>query len=131
MLAEIIALSRKLGDRNAKMHQGVYERVSRNTLDIEIRGKTLGIVGYGHIGTQLSVLADAMGMKIIFFDALSLMPLGTAKPVNSLQELLNSSDFVTLHVPEIASTRNMIGEKEFALMKPGSFFINASRGTGS
>ncbi|KAJ3222465.1 hypothetical protein HK099_002270 [Clydaea vesicula] len=127
VLGEIIALSRQLGDRNSELHNGIWNKVSNNSK--EIRGKTLGIVGYGHIGTQLSVLADAMGMKVNFYDSLSLMPLGTAKPLASLQELLMQSDYITLHVPETPETKNMISEKELSLMKKGSILINASRGS--
>ncbi|KAJ3118658.1 hypothetical protein HDU96_010642 [Phlyctochytrium bullatum] len=95
----------------------------------EIKGKTLGIVGYGHIGSQLSVLADSFGMSVIFYDILQTMPLGTAKPTASLADMLRQADIVTLHVPETPETKNMIGEKEIALMKKGSYLINASRGT--
>ncbi|KAG0005468.1 hypothetical protein BGZ65_011090 [Modicella reniformis] len=127
VIAEIVLLSRQLGDRNMEMHQGNWQKVSANCY--EIRGKTLGIVGYGHIGSQLSVLAESMGMRVLFHDVVPLMPLGTAKQVNSLDELFQNSDFVTLHVPETEETKNMIGEHELNLMKQGSFLINASRGT--
>ena len=120
-------LARQLGDRNIEMHNGVWNKVSNNCY--EIRGKTLGIVGYGHIGSQLSVLAEAMGMNVIFFDVLQLMSLGTAKSLDSLDELLAVADFVTLHVPETPDTVNMISERELNLMKKGSYLINASRGT--
>jgi D-3-phosphoglycerate dehydrogenase len=86
-------------------------------------------VGYGHIGSQLSVLAEAMGMTVFFHDIIQIMPLGTAKQVNTLYELLERSDFVSLHVPETEETKNMIGEEEIAHMKKGSYLINASRGT--
>jgi D-3-phosphoglycerate dehydrogenase len=127
VLAEMIALSREVCDRNKELQTGQWKKVSCNYK--EIRGKKLGIVGYGHIGSQLSVLADSMGMNVIFYDILPIMPLGTAKPVGSLDELLKTSDFVSLHVPETSETKNMIGKREFNLMKPGSYFINASRGT--
>ncbi|KAF9585041.1 hypothetical protein BGW38_004141 [Lunasporangiospora selenospora] len=127
VLAEIVLLSRQLGDRNREMHEGIWSKVSSNCY--EIRGKTLGIVGYGHIGSQLSVLAESMGMRVYFHDVVPLMPLGTSKQVSSLDELLSVSDFVTLHVPETEETKNMIGERELNLMKQGSFLINASRGT--
>jgi D-3-phosphoglycerate dehydrogenase len=81
----------------------------------EVRGKTLGIVGYGHIGSQVSVLAEAMGLKVIFFDTMKKLPLGNARSANHLGELLSEADFVTLHVPEIPETMNMIGPKEFLL----------------
>ncbi|KAK6094619.1 D-3-phosphoglycerate dehydrogenase 2 [Batrachochytrium dendrobatidis] len=126
-IAEIIALSRQLGDRNTELHNGVWNKTSLGCK--EIRGKVLGIVGYGHIGSQLSVLADSLGMSIIFYDILQIMPLGTAKPVSTLKELLNTADFVTLHVPETDETRNMIGEQELNQMRKGTYLINASRGT--
>ncbi|KAG0326456.1 hypothetical protein BG000_001391 [Podila horticola] len=127
VLAEIVLLSRQLGDRNNEMHQGIWSKVSSNCY--EIRGKTLGIVGYGHIGSQLSVLAESMGMRVFFHDVVPLMPLGTSKQVASLDDLLQMSDFITLHVPETEDTKNMIGELELNKMKQGSFLINASRGT--
>ncbi|KND04094.1 uncharacterized protein SPPG_01536 [Spizellomyces punctatus DAOM BR117] len=127
MIAEIIALSRQLGDRNKELHNGVWNKTSKNCN--EIRGKTLGIVGYGHIGAQLSVLADAMGMSVIFYDVLQIMPLGTARPVPTLDDLLSTADYVSLHVPETDDTKNMIGARELSLMKPGSYLLQASRGT--
>lgn len=95
----------------------------------EIRNKTLGIVGYGHIGSQLSVLAEAMGMRVLYYDVLPLMPLGSAQQTDTLEELLQNSDFVTLHVPELPETINMIGEEQFSHMKQGSYFLNNARGT--
>ncbi|RKP13243.1 hypothetical protein BJ684DRAFT_20252 [Piptocephalis cylindrospora] len=127
VIAEIITLSRQLGDRNREMHQGVWNKVSAQCY--EIRGKTLGIVGYGHIGTQLSVLAEAMGMHVIFYDVLQLMPLGAARPTASLNDLLSRADVVTLHVPETPETRSLIGKDQLEKMRPGAFLINASRGT--
>ncbi|MGG6496949.1 UNVERIFIED_CONTAM: phosphoglycerate dehydrogenase, partial [Bacteroidetes bacterium 56_B9] len=88
------------------------------------RGKTLGIVGYGHIGSQLSVLAEAFGMSVIYYDVIPIMPLGSAKQVDTLEQLLGSADFITLHVPEIADTIGMMGAKEFSQMKSGAYFIN-------
>ncbi|KAJ3286434.1 hypothetical protein HK104_009040 [Borealophlyctis nickersoniae] len=127
VIAEIVALSRQLGDRNSELHNGVWNKTSTNCR--EIRGKTIGIIGYGHIGAQLSVLADSMGMRVIFYDTLQIMPLGTAQPVGTLDELLSTADFVTLHVPETPETKNMIGAREIGLMQKGSYLINASRGT--
>jgi D-3-phosphoglycerate dehydrogenase len=127
MIGEIITLARQLGDRNMEMHQGFWNKVSANCY--EIRGKTLGIVGYGHIGSQLSVLAEAMGMNVIFYDTQSTMSLGMATQMANLKELLQFSDFVTLHVPETDETKNMIGEQQLSAMKPGSYLINASRGS--
>lgn len=127
VIAEIITLARQLGDRSIEMHSGTWNKVSSKCW--EIRGKTLGIVGYGHIGSQLSVLAEAMGMNVIYYDVVMIMSLGTAKQVSSLEELLNKSDFVTLHVPELPDTKGMISTEQFAQMKTGSYLINASRGT--
>jgi D-3-phosphoglycerate dehydrogenase len=127
VIAEMIALSRQLGDRNSKAHQGEWVKSAEGSK--EVRGKTLGIVGYGHIGSQVSVLAEAMGLKVIFFDTMKKLPLGNARSANHLGELLSEADFVTLHVPEIPETMNMIGPKEFLQMKKGSYLINASRGT--
>ncbi|CAG8793997.1 20159_t:CDS:2, partial [Racocetra fulgida] len=89
----------------------------------------IGIIGYGHIGSQLSVLAESMGMTVYFYDIIQIMPLGTAKQVSTLHELLERADFVTLHVPETEDTKNMIGDAEINKMKKGSYLINASRGT--
>lgn len=90
---------------------------------------TLGIIGYGHIGSQLSVLSEAMGMKVIYYDVVPLMALGSAKQVPTLRGLLQQSDFVTLHVPELPETKNMIGAEQLSYMKKGSYLINASRGS--
>lgn len=127
VIGEIITLARQLGDRNNEMHQGIWNKLSKNCF--EIRGKVLGIVGYGHIGSQLSVLAEAMGMTVYFHDILQIMPIGQAKPVDSLDELLAISDFVSLHVPETEETKNMIGDHEIKQMKKGSYLINNARGT--
>ncbi|KAI9480662.1 MAG: hypothetical protein EXX96DRAFT_563696 [Benjaminiella poitrasii] len=128
VIAELVALARQLGDRNTEMHQGNWNKVSKNCY--EIRHKVLGIVGYGHIGSQLSVLAEAMGMTVYFYDVLQIMPLGQAQPVESLEELLAISDFVTLHVPETEDTKNMIGEREIMkYMKKGSYLLNNARGS--
>ncbi|KAL2836263.1 hypothetical protein BJX68DRAFT_259966 [Aspergillus pseudodeflectus] len=127
VIGEIIALARQLGDRSNEMHNGTWNKVSNKCW--EIRGKTLGIVGYGHIGSQLSVLAEAMGMSVIFYDVVNLMELGTARQVPTLEALLSESDFITLHVPELPETKNMIGQTQFEKMKQGSYLINASRGS--
>ncbi|KAI1106110.1 hypothetical protein F4804DRAFT_302332 [Jackrogersella minutella] len=127
VIAEIISLARQLGDRSNEMHKGTWNKVSNKCW--EIRGKTLGIVGYGHIGSQLSVLAEAMGMSVIYYDVVSLMALGTARQVPKLETLLSQADFVTLHVPELPETKNMISAAQLKLMKDGSYLINASRGT--
>ncbi|MCJ1461073.1 D-3-phosphoglycerate dehydrogenase 2 [Mycoblastus sanguinarius] len=127
VIAEIIALARQLGDRSDELHKGTWNKVSSGCW--EVRGKTLGIIGYGHIGSQLSVLAEAFGMTVIYYDAVNLMALGTAKQVPSLETLLRGADFVTCHVPELPETTNMIGHKEMEHMKYGSYLINASRGS--
>lgn len=127
VIAEIITLARQLGDRSNEMHRGTWNKVSNKCW--EIRGKTLGIVGYGHIGSQLSVLAEAMGMNVIYYDVVTLMAIGTAKQVPTLEKLLQEADFVTLHVPETPETQNLISTRQFEQMKTGSYLINASRGT--
>lgn len=127
VLAEMVALSRQLGDRNTLAHQGEWMKSAEGSK--EVRGKTLGIVGYGHIGSQVSVLAEAFGLKVVFYDTVKKLPLGNAQSKNNLEELLMVSDFVSLHVPETPSTMNLITEKQISKMKKGSFIINASRGT--
>ncbi|RSH85204.1 D-3-phosphoglycerate dehydrogenase 2 [Saitozyma podzolica] len=126
VISEIIALSRQLTDRSGELKQGIWNKVSKGCW--EIRGKTLGIVGYGHIGAQLSVLAEAFGMSVIYYDVIPIMPLGTARQVDTLEDLLSKSDFVTLHVPEIPDTIGMMGALEFSQMKNGAYFINNARG---
>ena len=127
VIAEIITLARQMADRSMEMHQGTWNKVSAGCW--EVRGKTLGIVGYGHIGNQLSVLAEAMGMKVIYYDVVPLMSMGTARQVPSLDALLSGADFVTLHVPEIPETKNMISTPQLEKMRQGSYLINASRGS--
>lgn len=127
IIAEIITLARQLGDRNNEMHHGTWNKVSAKCW--EIRGKTLGIIGYGHIGSQLSVLAESMGMDVIYYDVVNLMAMGNARQVHTLDALLSNSDFVTCHVPELPETKNMIGAEELAKMRDGSYLINASRGS--
>ena len=126
VIGEIIALARQLGDRSNEMHAGTWNKVSNKCW--EIRGKTLGIIGYGHIGSQLSVLAEAMGMDVIYYDVVNLMAMGTSHQVPSLDALLKNADFVTCHVPELPETTNMIGVHQLEVMKSGSYLINASRG---
>lgn len=126
VIGEIIALARQLGDRSMEMHLGSWNKVSSKCW--EIRGKTLGIIGYGHIGSQLSVLAEAMGMTVMYYDVVNLMAMGTSRQVPSLETLLESADFITCHVPELPETINMIGADQLAQMKEGSYLINASRG---
>lgn len=126
VLGEIIMLSRQVFARSAACHRGRWHKSADGSH--EVRGKTLGIVGYGHIGSQLSVLAEALGMQVRYFDILAKLPLGNAQPCASLQELLGGADFVSLHVPDTDLTRGMVGEDELAAMKPGGYLINASRG---
>ena len=127
VMAEVVFLSRQLPDRVREVHGGRWRKVSAGCH--EIRGKTLGIIGYGHIGTQVGVLAEAFGMRVLFYDIASKLAVGNVRPVGELDELLASSDFVTLHVPETPQTQGMIGAAELATMKPGAHLINASRGT--
>ena len=127
VLAEMISLSRQLGDRNSLAHRGEWMKSAEGSR--EVRGKTLGIVGYGHIGSQVSVLAEALGMRVVFYDQIKKLPIGNAIGRSNLHDVLKEADFVTLHVPETAETQNMMGEKELRQMKKGSYLINASRGT--
>ncbi|KAI7902070.1 uncharacterized protein BX663DRAFT_511652 [Cokeromyces recurvatus] len=127
VIGEIIMLARQLSDRSSEMHQGIWNKVSRGCY--EIRGKVLGIIGYGHIGSQLSVLAEAMGMTVYFYDILQIMPLGQAKQVDHLEHLLAMADFVSLHVPETEETKNIMGEREIYQMKKGAYLLNNARGT--
>ena len=127
VICEVIMLSRHLGDRSREVHEGKWRKVAKGAH--EVRGKTLGIIGYGHIGSQVGVLAEAMGMRVISYDIRATLPMGNNRPVDSLEKLLKESDFVTLHVPETPQTKGMIGEKELALMKPDASLLNLSRGT--
>jgi D-3-phosphoglycerate dehydrogenase len=127
VLGEAILLLRGIPAKNAAAHRGGWLKTADNAF--EIRGKTLGIVGYGSIGTQLSVLAESLGMQVVFHDVVTKLPLGNARQAASLQELLSVSDIVSLHVPELPSTHGMVGAAQIAAMKQGSILINASRGT--
>jgi len=127
VLAEAILLLRGIPEKNAKAHRGGWAKNANDSF--EIRGKTLGIVGYGSIGSQLSVLAEGLGMRVIFYDAVSKLPLGNASQIPSLEALLGQADIVTLHVPDLPSTRNLIDQERISQMKPKSILINASRGT--
>jgi D-3-phosphoglycerate dehydrogenase len=127
VLAEIVMLMRGIPEKNAVLHRGGWTKSAANSY--EVRGKTLGIIGYGHIGTQIGVLAEQLGLSVIFHDIESRLPLGNARQADTLQSLLEASDVVTLHVPETRATKNMIGEAELKAMKKGSLLINASRGT--
>ena len=127
VLAEIIMLFRGIPQRSWGAHEGGWDKTVKGAR--EIRGKVIGIVGYGHIGTQISIIAEAMGMQVRFYDIVEKLALGNAQPCGSLDELLGLADVVTLHVPETPETKNMITAAKFKKMKKGSFFINASRGT--
>ena len=127
VLAEIIMLMRGIPEKNALLHQGGWMKRAANSF--EVRGKTLGIIGYGHIGTQIGLMAEHMGMRVVFYDIETQLPLGNARQLSSLDELLAGSDVVSLHVPETPSTKNMMDAARIAKMKRGSFLINASRGT--
>lgn len=127
VLAQAIMLMRGIPERNAASHRGGWMKSA--TGSFEVRGKKLGIIGYGSIGTQFSVLAEALGMQVYFYDVVTKLPLGNATQVGTLNELLAMSDVVSLHVPELPSTEWMIGEKEIRTMKKGSILMNAARGT--
>jgi len=126
-IAEIIALHRRLTEKSHAVHEGRWDKSAAHAH--EVRGRTLGIVGYGHIGSQLSVLAEAIGMRVIYFDVANKLPLGNAQTCASLDELLGRADVVSIHVPETEQTKGMIGEQEIARMKRGAFLINNARGT--
>jgi D-3-phosphoglycerate dehydrogenase / 2-oxoglutarate reductase len=126
-LGEIILLMRGITDKSKKLHKGEWDKSSEGSY--EVRGKKLGIIGYGKIGSQLSVLAEDMGMEVYYYDKLEKLALGNAKRMLSLKELLKKADIVTLHVDGRAENVNMMGEKEFNMMKDGAIFLNLSRGS--
>ncbi|MBC3540544.1 phosphoglycerate dehydrogenase [Rufibacter sediminis] len=125
-IGEIIMLSRGLVEKSNRLHEGEWDKSAKGSN--EIRGKKLGIIGYGNIGSQLSVLAESLGMEVYFYDVVDKLALGNAKVCHSLAELLALADIVTLHVDGRASNKNIIGPKEFELMKPGVLFLNLARG---
>lgn len=127
VLGEIIMLMRGIPEKSAIQHRGGWVKSAANA--VEVRGKTLGIVGYGHIGTQIGLLAEQLGMAVTFFDIENKLALGNARQVHSLEQLLAAADVVSLHVPETPRTHNMIGAAELAQMRRGTYLINASRGT--
>lgn len=127
VIAEAILLLRNIPQKNAVCHRGGWDKSAIGSY--EIRGKTLGLIGYGSIGSQTSVLAEGLGMKVQFFDVVTKLPLGNATQIRELDDLLKTSDIVSLHVPETASTQDMIGAREISLMKKGAILLNASRGT--
>ena len=126
VIALCVMLIRKIADKNSAAHKGVWLKDSKGAF--ELRGKTLGIIGYGNIGSQISVMAEALGMHVVYYDVLTKLPLGNAKQIRDLHELLTQSDIVTLHVPSDATTRNMINEETLSAMKDGAIFLNYSRG---
>lgn len=127
VIAEAILLMRRIPEKNMECHRGGWSKSAIGSF--EVRGKTLGIVGYGHIGTQVGVLAESLGMRVIYHDIETQLALGNAMPAASLTEVLERSDIVSLHVPETPATQDMIGAEELARMKKGAVLINASRGT--
>lgn len=127
VIAETITLYRRLQVVNLEMHKGVWTKSADGCN--EIKGKTLGIIGYGNIGAQVGIIAESLGMNVIYYDVENKLPFGSNHPVTSLDELLATADVVTLHVPKSAATANMINTTTLAKMKKGSFLINASRGT--
>jgi D-3-phosphoglycerate dehydrogenase len=127
IISEIVALARQLTDRSKEVHVGVWKKAAVGCY--EVRGKTLGIIGYGHIGRQLGVLAEAMGLRVLFFDVMTKLPMGNNRAIGTLEELLEQSDFVSLHVPATPQTEKMIGPAELARMRKGSYLLNASRGS--
>jgi D-3-phosphoglycerate dehydrogenase / 2-oxoglutarate reductase len=127
VVAEVVMLMRGIPRRNMAAHRGGWEKTAAGSH--EVRGKILGIIGYGHIGSQVGLLAEAMGMQVIYYDVESKLALGNARPIPSLDGLLAAANVITLHVPDTAGTRGMIGEEQLRHMKPGSHLINASRGT--
>jgi len=127
VLAEIVMLCRRVAELNARAHRGVWDKSASGSH--EVRGKCLGIVGYGHIGSQVGLLAEAFGMRVVFHDIVSTLSLGNAVATRSLNEVLEQADVVTLHVPDTPLTRRMIGGEQLGRMRAGSMLINASRGT--
>ncbi len=127
VLGEILLLMRNIPQANAEVHRGVWNKSAAGSH--EVRGKKLGIIGYGHIGSQLSVIAEALGMRVYFYDIENKLPLGNAEQVRTLEELLSSCDVISLHVPENASTKNLMSADRIAQLKQDSILINAARGT--
>ncbi len=125
-IAEVVMLARGIFTKSQKMHRGEWDKSAAGAH--EVRGRTLGIVGYGHIGSQVSILAEAMGMRVMFYDIISKLALGNAQRAPSLGALLEAADIVTLHVPATPHTKNMIGEREIGKMKKGAMLINNARG---
>lgn len=127
VIGEVICLARKLFDRSNEVHRGEWNKSMVGCY--EVRGKTIGIVGYGHIGSQVGVLAESLGMRVVFHDHCPKLAMGNCRQLTNLNAVLKESDFVTLHVPETPQTIGMIGQAELELMKKGSYLLNLSRGT--
>ena len=125
-IAEMILFMRSIVDKSVKMHRGVWDKSAKGSF--EVRGKKLGLIGYGNIGTQLSVIAESLGMKVLYYDVEERLSLGNAVKCKSLKEVLEQADVISLHVDGRESNTNLIGAREFALMKKGVIFINLSRG---
>ena len=126
VIGEMIMLLRRVFEKSQGLHQKKWDKNAEGCF--EVRGKTLGIIGYGHIGSQVSILAEALGMEVIYYDIVDKLPIGNARAVHHLDELLQRADIVTLHVPEDNATLNLLATPQFALMKKGSYLLNASRG---
>ncbi|MGC6341983.1 phosphoglycerate dehydrogenase [Bisgaard Taxon 45] len=127
VLGEILLLMRNVPQANAEVHRGIWNKSANGSH--EVRGKKLGIIGYGHIGSQLSIIAESLGMRVFFYDIENKLPLGNAQQVRTLEELLSSCDVISLHVPENASTKNLISAERIAQLKQDAILINAARGT--
>ncbi|KAI8908997.1 D-isomer specific 2-hydroxyacid dehydrogenase [Gorgonomyces haynaldii] len=126
VISYIVLLARQIGDRSREIHTGEWNKTSNNCH--EVRGKTLGLVGYGHCGSQLGVMAEALSLRVIFYDVVSLMPIGRAEPVSSLNELLEQADYVVLNISKTPENNKLFGKEQFQKMKSSSYFINVSYG---
>jgi D-3-phosphoglycerate dehydrogenase len=126
-IAEVVMLARRAAQRSMELHNGRWAKSAEGC--VEVRRKTIGIVGYGHIGPQVGLLAESLGMRVAFHDIVKKLPLGNARQLSSLEELLKTSDFITMHVPDTPLTRGMIGRKELNLMRKGTYLLNLSRGS--
>jgi D-3-phosphoglycerate dehydrogenase len=126
-IAEVVMLARRAAQRSMELHGGRWEKSAKGCM--EVRRKTIGIVGYGHIGPQVGLLAESLGMRVVFYDIVRKLPLGNARQLSGLEELLKMSDFVTMHVPDTPLTRGMIGDVQLNLMPEGSYLLNLSRGS--
>ncbi|MCC6932399.1 MAG: phosphoglycerate dehydrogenase [Deltaproteobacteria bacterium] len=123
----VLMLARGMGRCNNKMHSGFWEKSAKGTY--EIKGKTLGVIGYGHIGAQVGLMAEALGMRVVFYDKMKKLPLGNAMPEQDVEAILKKADFITLHVPAMQGNKALITTKELEMMKKTAFIINLSRGT--